>query len=208
MHTHVQVLWINLQQFIIGNMVEWLTIGEGYLWKDVHPHRMYFANLHCHWCDMCREKIQNGFRCRTCDFDMCMACFKKKNHSSAEGVLRGDSGTRDLAELTTWMYVKRAFGLAAPHCVDKLLLACAFFCLLCTSGASLFLPNYQGSILNQVIPPFNKEGFYRDIELYLLLSIGVGLFGGIRGLCFNIVGRRMRNWLQIRLFKYARFFVT
>lgn len=38
------------------------VVSQGFLWKDVHSHRLFFAKLHCHWCDMCRQRINNGSR--------------------------------------------------------------------------------------------------------------------------------------------------
>lgn len=191
------VFIVNAQLWGLEKLVKWLTIGEGYLWKDTHSHRMYFKQLKCHWCDMCRSRINNGYRCGTCDFDMCMDCFYKKNKSHAEGVLRGDKGVRANIELTNSMYMMRALRLAAPHWS---LMLVAFLCLLATTASSLFLPNFQGTILDNVIQ-MDKDKFLTNIYLYLMLSVAVGFFGGLRTLCFNIMGRKMSNNITVELFE-------
>uniref|UniRef100_A0A6B2L0F6 ABC transmembrane type-1 domain-containing protein n=1 Tax=Arcella intermedia TaxID=1963864 RepID=A0A6B2L0F6_9EUKA len=64
----------------------------------------------------------------------------------------------------------------------------------------MLLPNYQGIILDDVINK-NAAGFKKDIMIYLGLSFAVGLFGGIRNLCFNIVGRKMGNAVRVKLYR-------
>ena len=89
-----------------------------------------------------------GYRCKTCDFDMCQDCFIKKGKSSGEGRLRGDKGVKHEKEVTPGMYLKQAMRLVAPH---YLLVAVAFVCLFATAASQLFLPNFQGEILDVVI---------------------------------------------------------
>lgn len=47
----------------------------------------------------------------------------------------------------------------------------------------------------------DKAAFLTNIYLYLLLSVGVGFFGGLRTLCFNIIGRKMSNNITVELFE-------
>ena len=47
-----------------------------------------------------------------------------------------------------------------------------------------------------------KRGvFLETVTMYLALSIATGALGGLRSLCFNLVGRRIMVWVRCRLFK-------
>ena len=47
-----------------------------------------------------------------------------------------------------------------------------------------------------------KRGlFLETVTMYLALSIATGALGGLRALCFNLVGRRIMVWVRCRLFK-------
>ncbi len=59
--------------------------------------------------------------------------------------------------------------------------------------------SYQGSIIDKVIAD-DRTGFQREIILYVALSFSVGLFGGIRTLCFNLIGQNMTRQLRNKLF--------
>ncbi len=45
----------------------------------------------------------------------CVACFKKKNKSRGEGLLRGDKGVKDEKEVNSSDYMLRALTLAKPY---------------------------------------------------------------------------------------------
>lgn len=111
--------------------------------------------------------------------------------------MRGDKGLKEELELSTGAYMLKALKLASP---SWYVLVVAVICLLATSASSLFLPNYQGTILDDVIH-LDNEDFMDHILIYLLLSIAIGFFGGVRTLCFNIVGRKMSNSVQTELFE-------
>jgi len=43
----------------------------------------------------CTPPAKNeGYRCRTCDFDVCDVCFRKENKDTKENVVRGDKGVK------------------------------------------------------------------------------------------------------------------
>lgn len=192
------IVAINAEQSLLRQVVEHLTAEEGYLFTALHPHRIYYDETAAgHWCDLCRSRIRAAYRCKKCDFDCCPRCFKKKDRSRGEGQLRGERGTKDEQEVSSVSYMLRALKLAWPH---KWIIFLAFACLLATSAASIVLPNYQGSILDSVIQG-DKSRFASMIKLYIFISVGQGLVGGVRALAFNIVGSHIANDVRNRLFK-------
>jgi len=46
--------------------------------QDIHSHELIFNNaLDTHKCDVCSKKeIKEGYRCKDCDFDLCLDCYK------------------------------------------------------------------------------------------------------------------------------------
>lgn len=192
------IVFINIEDYLTKRLVEKLTKEDGHLFKALHPHRLYYDNTVAgHFCDLCRARIREGYRCKQCDFDMCQNCFRKKNRSRGEGQLRGDKGTKDEAEISSTTYVLRAVALAKPH---SPLIALACMCLLATSTASLLLPNFQGQILDTVIKA-DTDRFEYNIKLYILVSVATGFFGGVRSLCFGVVGSKMANDVRNKLFQ-------
>ena len=132
-----------------------------------------------------------------CDFDCCAKCFRRRDKVRGENQLRGDRGAKHEMEISSSAYMVRALKLARPH---ALLISVALVCLLVTSAAAIILPNFQGSIIDAVIRQ-DHEAFKRDVTLYILISVGLGFFGGIRALAFNIVGSHVANDVRNKLFK-------
>jgi len=93
--------------------------------------------------------------------------------------------------------MKRGLSFAKPHI---LLILLAIVMMLGSSGAQLILPNYQGKILDDVIKG-DYPTFAFDIKLFLGFTIAVGILGGIRNICFNLVGQKMANEIRNRLFR-------
>jgi len=198
------IICINAEQSVLRHIIEHLTQEEGYLILALHPHRVHFDESSVgHWgpkrsrCDLCRSRIRASYRCRKCDFDCCDRCFSKKDKARGEGQLRGDKGAREELEVSSTGYMLRALKLARPH---STLIGVAVVCLLATSAASIALPNYQGKIIDDVVKG-RTETFKNDVKLFVLISVGLGLFGGVRSLAFNIVGAHISNDVRNRLFK-------
>ena len=94
-------------------------------------------------------------------------------------------------------YLARALRLAAP---DWSLFLVAFACLGVNSLASLLLPRVQGGILDAVVR--GDPASFRDEVTWLLgVSVASGVFGALRGLCFNLVGRRIACHVRNNLFR-------
>jgi ABC-type multidrug transport system fused ATPase/permease subunit len=81
-----------------------------------------------------------------------------------------------------------------------MIISLAVACLLATSAASIILPNFQGEILDSVIRGDHAE-FEWDIKLYVLISVGLGFFGGIKSLAWSIVGSHLANDVRNKLFR-------
>jgi hypothetical protein len=196
------VLWTNIITWLLRELI--IRMGsaeEGLLIPALHPHRLHLHQaLDAHWCDLCGQQIKDSraFRCKLCDFDLCMICYSKKDAHTLEGQLRGDKGVRtDEHVMTQWDYIKKAWSLVAE---EWMLFSVAILSLCVYNGINLWTPNMQGTILNTVVesdlPKFNLW-----IRIYLFASIAIGLLGGIQSLCFNIVGRKLANTVRKRLFK-------
>eukprot|EP00898_Chlorokybus_atmophyticus_P005089 jgi/Chlat1/5581/Chrsp369S00851 len=119
------------------------------------------------------------------------------DRATQEGQLRGDKGVRDEGEVDQRSYLMRAIALAKDEWGLMLL---GFVCLGATAGSNLVLPKYQGGILDRVIAK-DPAGFKRDVVLLVIFSLITGLSGGVRGLCFSIVGKRIQKTLQNKLFQ-------
>eukprot|EP00808_Paulinella_micropora_P022828 g77590.t1 len=194
------IIWGNLLLYLLPELLEeWMTAG-GVLMASVHPHRLFWEEeLRGHSCDYCRSRAGAFYRCKACDFDLCKECFKRKGgaKSRGEGQVRGDKGTREEKMISTWEFLCRVITLAFPHWIA---LSLAFITLLATSGVSLLMPKFQGKIIND-IAGMHMASFNHDIRMYVTYSVSLGIVGGVRGICFSIVGRKMEFDAQNRLFR-------
>jgi hypothetical protein len=194
------VLYVNLIVWMVRQIISLETRAEGELIKALHPHRLHLhLALAAHWCDLCGQQIKGGraYRCKLCDFDLCLHCYSKKNKLSLEGQLRGDKGLKYEAALTSDKYFWRAIKLVQG---EWRLFAGALVCLLCANGLSLFAPSLQGSILDAVVHSSYGD-FNKWVLIYLLVSLCSGFIGGLQSLCFSIVGRKLANTIRCRLYK-------
>lgn len=114
-----------------------------------------------------------------------------------EGYLRGDKGVREEAAVNPQTYLIRAIALARKEIAIILL---GFTFLAVTSVAGLIIPRLQGHILDHVIS-VDIVSFRRDVFRMAMCSLVAGIFGGLRGLCFSVVGKRVLKDLQDRLFR-------
>jgi len=191
------VLLTNASTWIVVRAVREATKEDGYLVPEFHPHPLYLrSNLALHHCDLCSERGSTFYACRQCGFDVCPRCFVKKDKRTSEGLLRNDKGHIDPPEYTTWQYITRTASLVSGH-VPLFLLAIA--CLVATTFAQLFLPNYQGQILDAIVQ-HDEVDFKRAILVYLAISIVSGLLNAVRSLCFNVAMRQIGMSLRKALF--------
>lgn len=192
------VAWINLELFVLKNLVDLITKEKGIDVPDLHPHAVFFVEkLPLHSCDVCDDKIKGAaYRCRSCDFDLCDKCFAKRDRSQVDGVLRGDKGIKEVTEVKTSSYALRALKFSRPHWPY---IVAAVVCLLANTGANLLLPNYNGDIMDCIIDQ-DRARFRHTITLFVILSAATGVFGSIRQLMFRLVGSKMANTIRNNLF--------
>jgi len=191
-----QIFILNVQLYLVREIIDAFTRDDGYYLPGVHHHPLHFQDRLGHWCDLCRQRLRKGYFCPDCSFDLCELCFKKKNKEKQEHALRGDKGAREDKEVSTWYYLQITYGFLRPH-IRIISLALIF--LLTNSTAQILLPNYQGRILDHVIT-LDKSAFTRDIIVYVSLSVFVGLIGGAKNLCFEVVGRRIEVLVRNQLY--------
>ena len=218
------VLFVNIEAWLVKRLVNALTAEEGFMVPEFHKHRLYFrVDLPMHRCDMCRNQSRGGmYHCQMCDFDVCPACFNKKDKATGEGILRGDKGVKQGEHLTFTQYLGRAMRLVLPHIP---LFVVAIACLASKSIINLFLPNLQGRILDHVVaaraacaanasaalsdetpdtaPACDeaRQSFRETVAHYLSLSIVLGILGGLQSLSFMVVGRKIMVWIRGQLFR-------
>lgn len=207
------VLWVNIMTWTLRELVLQQTADEGEYIPSLHPHHLHLhTSLASHWCDLCHQQCKEGraFRCKLCDFDLCMVCYSKKDSSSSggggasaftlEGQLRGDKGIRsgvggeDLSRGDKYFFraLKLVYG-------ERYIFTIGMIFLLASNGVSLFMPNIQGSVLNSVVDGDNGA-FHYWVLIYLIMSVCSGLIGGIQSLCFSVVGRRLSNTIRKGLY--------
>lgn len=189
------VACMNAEFLVMKYLVERLTEEEGVLLPGVHEHRLYYQKVaQIAFCKICRERIgtRTGKECdgggRGSGFWVCLLCYRKsQNSNTQEGILRGDKGPKYVQELTSWQYFWRAIELCRPF---RRVLQCAVLCTCITQLGRILLPNYQGSIINDLIAG-NKQGFERLLTTFILVSVGTMLFGSVQSVCVEIVQRRI-----------------
>mmetsp|Transcript_50662 Transcript_50662/g.126127 ORF Transcript_50662/g.126127 Transcript_50662/m.126127 type:complete len:946 (+) Transcript_50662:91-2928(+) len=199
----IGVLWINVMVWCTSEVVKAHNKAEGLgqaKIPELHPHTLTLhRKVHNHWCDKCSTRIDNGkaYRCKLCDFDLCMRCFTRKDLRTSEGLLRGDKGVRREDPLTTMDYFKRALGLAKQ---EWILFFFALVALTSNNLLQLVSPNLQGSILDAVFKS-DEPAYYDLVMKFLAVSALTGVFSGAQSLCFNIMGRRLANTIRNKLFR-------
>lgn len=196
----LSVLWVNLIAWTLRELVVIKTKEEGELIPALHPHRLFLnLALASHWCDMCSTQITGGraYRCKLCDFDMCVRCFAKRNRLAMEGQIRGDKGLREEKIMTNSSYFSRALQLAGSEWV---LFAVAILCLIGNNGLGLMSPHIQGNILDSVVQGARGR-FEQAVRMYLFVAVMTGIIGGAQSLSFNIVGRKLANTVRLQLYR-------
>jgi hypothetical protein len=150
------VLWINAMTWSLRELVKSHRQADGVGYVRVpalHPHSLCLdARVYNHYCDVCGSRIDDGraYRCKLCDFDLCVRCFARKDARTAEGMLRGDKGVRVEEDVSTLGYFRRAVALARR---EWLLFAGSILMLLLNNAAQLWAPNLQGRILDRRSAP-------------------------------------------------------
>jgi ABC-type bacteriocin/lantibiotic exporter with double-glycine peptidase domain len=203
------VLYINISVYLCRTLLTELTRVSGLFLPQIHRHPVFrHTSLAYHWCDLCAVRIDSktpAYRCTICDFDMCATCCSRNDAALVgENVMRGDKGVKLEKTISTSAYFRRSLTLCRSE-IPLLLLS--FFLLSLSSLTTLLLPDFQGKIIDQVVPtdtqPYDKPQFIHYIYLYLILMAAQGLLSTIYTAAFSLVSRRLlfsvRNQLFSRL---------
>eukprot|EP00850_Spirogloea_muscicola_P007655 SM000039S14485 [mRNA] locus=s39:386760:390769:+ [translate_table: standard] len=192
------VLWINLESVLVSRVVD----DAGILGRA---------------CALAAKKAEESSRTRPSDgapLDVVVGANGPVRASNTdpvsaaallkEGRLRGDKGVRVERDVNQRSYLMRAVALARQ---ELFVISIGFMCLGVTSTSGLILPHYQVLLpakLWQDPRPGDQAQptrIRRDVLLMVVFSLVTGIFGGIRGLCFSVVGKRVLKTLQDRLFQ-------
>lgn len=152
------------------------------------------------------------YRCALCDFDICIPCSQRQDAAIVgENVLRGDAGVRLEANLTTRDYISRSIHVAGKSEWPWLLTSFVLLSLSCLS--KLFLPHFQGKIIDKVIPvpasssssdntpEYDKQGFVHYIMIYIIVMIVQGAISTLYSAIFTLVSRRLKFTIRNTLFE-------
>eukprot|EP00038_Savillea_parva_P030911 m.81314 g.81314 ORF g.81314 m.81314 type:complete len:1003 (+) comp9403_c0_seq1:317-3325(+) len=194
----ITVLWVNVELFLLKNLIDILTRDREVDAPALHHHPLYFVKkLPLHSCDVCSDKVKgSAYRCRQCDFDVCARCFAKQDLTKQEKIVRGDKGVHEVAPVNSTSYIARAGKFALPHWPT---IAAAVACLLATSAINLWLPKLNGEIIDTIVKS-NKHDFARVIRLFVALSAAYGFFRGLWQFLFRVVGAKMAVDIRNKLF--------
>ena len=195
------VICVNIESVLCCVMIESYAKEEGIDKPELHSHPLFFSKANAgHSCDLCRRRILRGYRCWLCDFDICMKCMSSSTkRAEGEGGIRGDKGVRNEKEVAMkpTEYLYRALKLAS---CEWHLLGCAFTCLILATGSNLVTPVVSGHVFN-AIKGENRDEFVYNMKIFIGLSVGSGIFGSLKSLCFRLVQRKLSFMLRNRLFE-------
>ena len=197
------VLWTNLAAYFARELATELTRDDALYLPKVHAHGLVFdASIIHHWCDLCSTPIRDkgGYRCKLCDFDICLKCASRKDAAVVgEHLLRTDAGVPIASQesLSSANYLMRAISLAKSRSCT---LAGALCVLGMYSALSLALPNYQGKIIDRVVKD-QRSKFATAAETYLVLMIISGALRAVYSALFSIVSRSVLYEIRTRLFR-------
>ena len=192
-----------VENALIAQAITDATAQGGVLRRDLHAHPLFYASdasIVAHTCDCCRARVTEGMRCAVCDFDCCLSCLVRRDAATAEGGIRSDAGPSSdgaAASPPPSAFFLRALKLVKSE-LPLFFLACS--CLVATSIATLSLPNFTGRVLDYVFAG-DVAGFKHNVFLLVCYSIASGAFGGLRSLCFSLVGRRLAYEVRTSLFR-------
>mmetsp|Transcript_11885 Transcript_11885/g.26414 ORF Transcript_11885/g.26414 Transcript_11885/m.26414 type:complete len:934 (+) Transcript_11885:2-2803(+) len=205
---------MNLEFALVKRIVTKLTREEGVLMPGLHEHKLYFStDVRLAFCKVCRERVgpktggYMAFQCKKCEgsrrqqgFSVCVQCYRKQlaKTDTSEGLLRGDKGPRAPVVYTPAMYLRRTIRLIRPFMGVSVL---AVICVAITQLSRVFIPSYQGKVINALIPPGDHDVFVHEITVFVILSIISSVFGSIQGLSVEIVARRISTDMRVVLFE-------
>ena len=181
---------VNAEYFLLKMVLDHVTEEHGENLPQLHLHPLFFTTENrMHRCDVCVERIkEEAYRCKTCDYDLCMHCYKKKrNANSTQPVIIPVS-------LTTFFIKSLKLSLAFWP-----LLIAAFLSMIACQSVSLLNPSVQGRVFDSIIQR-DSTAFGRLILEYVIINVVLGLLGSLQSLSLELVGRRLNLAARQQLF--------
>ena len=197
----LSVMWVNVEVFSLRAYLYKTTKQFDAFVPTLHPHPIKFNHeVFSTKCDVCNARVlREGFECDTCDFDVCLECFRKKSVAHGENMVRrGDKGlpVADAEAFSPSSYVMRAARFILPFWP---VVAVAMTCLVGSQIVRVTLPDFQGKVLDSII---NKDSvtFWHYMRLFIVLSCVTLVLGSIRSFCAMLVMRNVIIQVRKRLF--------
>ena len=144
--------------------------------------------------------------------------------ASRDGAANGDESatttrsTEDdppgVSDITADAHYKATWSDLVSICFPDIhLIMVAFVFLLLAAIAQVYIPRYLGNILDALSEAFTDvdddtahrksmfdiPGFMSNVRLLVLASVLAGVFSGVRGSCFSVVGGRVNVRLRVQL---------
>jgi len=167
-------------------------------------HPLFFAfNLQCHVCDVCHESTKgphwDAYRCRTCDFDLCPRCYRRKDKPDFKGV--SVRGAED-RQLTSWDYLRRVLLLCVAFRMYLIVLVAT---LISSQALSVAIPTIQGHVFDSIVAAARGDAgadgdFAFWIRVYLVVNLALGLVSGLRSLVSEFVIQKFSNSIRQAFF--------
>jgi len=192
-----QVLFANVQFFLLKQILSSLQQERGRLVPNLHNHELFYSpKMPGHWCDGCHSRIVGeAYRCRMCDFDACPTCFDKAwrayraNKAALEEKQKKAPSNLD--------YFMRALQQGRRH---WWLFTISALALVASSLLSLALPSFTGQILDSVYKE-DRDQFKKAIQYMVIASAGISLLGVAQYASISIAARRIAAGVRSDLFR-------
>eukprot|EP01062_Namystynia_karyoxenos_P057576 TRINITY_DN486_c1_g1_i1.p1 TRINITY_DN486_c1_g1~~TRINITY_DN486_c1_g1_i1.p1 ORF type:complete len:940 (+),score=343.52 TRINITY_DN486_c1_g1_i1:124-2820(+) len=194
----ILVIALESQIFFVKRLLDAATFDPGVSLPTIHMHPVRLCvTVACHTCDLCTARLsEKAFQCKQCDFDVCFDCLRARNKRTGEGMLRGDKGAREEKAVTVKEYFRWGWRLTLGF---RHYVAFAVTALCLNQASRIFLPNFQGKVIDSVIDKDHGRFWYM-LKLYGLMSGGTMLFGVVRLACVSIVSRKLAWAVRNRAF--------
>ncbi|CAD2219288.1 ABC transporter transmembrane region containing protein, putative [Angomonas deanei] len=202
------VVWINVE----------LLFGHFYIQKGLSSTDDYRPALHVHpvyyrvevmgtVCDQCRQLLKaEGFKCPTCNEDICSECFLSKPRATAEekeALLHPVARAPETMEDNSEKSEEENFTSLASRCVWlfkpqwKVVLLTTFF-LLATESLSIVVPKLQGHVLDTILT--TTTSFKESLFIFVGVSTVVLVLGAVKSFLVSVVIRRLRVSIRQQMF--------
>eukprot|EP00760_Papus_ankaliazontas_P017425 PhM_4_TR17242/c0_g1_i1/m.15699/K05656/ABCB9, TAPL; ATP-binding cassette, subfamily B (MDR/TAP), member 9 len=192
---------------LLPNFLFWAVKRyEALLGKDfgeklptLHPHPIRFeGKMVCIICDLCNTRVhKEGYTCIDCDFDVCVTCYRKKKRQQNLRQGEQDNDSEEKSQDSAVRYLLRALQLTKTF---KYSVVGALSCLCINQTSRLFLPNYQGKVIDAVIH-HDHTSFWEHLKVYIGLTAVIVIFGSVRNAFLTTVARKLGREVRSKLLR-------